>query len=960
MKKTRLSRLGFYLAFLLLTALLVAIFLSVTAYAETGCQESDSGISTVLPQNRYLVDEPISITYRVRSEASITSFTYNSQGFAVLSSGVSSEDPKEINVVIAPTGTWESAAFSIQVLLSSGEAVGDRLYATQNEHGIFVSIFSLDSSYREYLQYAVDEGLLTWEESEELFARRGAACVEETVTTVLLPTQIGDSASTNTTGSANTYVSGTLSWKDDYGVTHPLRGVKVEAYDYDSFFQDDFLGTTYTNDQGSFSIGFINDTAIDESGRDLYIIVYAGDDNITVKTLDGNSYFYETNVKNNVATGSNTTFNITFSMTDGTGTEALVNDADLGRAMQIGQAAMTARDYAEAMMGSTPAAVTVYYPGALNSRGEKGCFYDQIEIHITDEEREKEENPYSYASWDVVMHEYGHHIQELLNIADSPGGGHWIDFNQMEYYHHPDNEYKGENIKEDGVKLAWAEGWATTFGQVAQHYYRDELQNIDTVNNGQYDAYNLKNPSLIENSATALGEGSESSIIAVLWDLFDSFDEDEPEDTIYLGYHEFWDITTISGTYTFSDFIGHFYLEYPAYCNAIGYKLSEYGMATSIPHKQNSNAKPHTILFNAQGGSAHYPNNDLVVYVYDQAGNQLFTASYAEPVSSYSDLYKLTFSAVHWQVILDAPGATYKVKVAAYQNSTYDTGGYLSPFSEPITKPATEAPSPLITTTSIAASTRYKEYIPTLQSGQYIDYVITFHSSCTYIIQTFGTQDAQLYLFDIDGGFLAFDEDSGYSVNALLCHTVTEGSKYIVRVKLSYTNAASAQVKVAFSPTDSIIDSYEDFHGGSSNVSAYSSSIAKNDAAYYRYTPATSEQWIQFEADATFNSYLYLIDPRSTKPITDDFDDYTLGCNNSCSSCAGNCDENCADFCCDYCPGEGCGAYGGIESDYGGSGTDALFSQPLQEDVPYLVIVTAFNPAYQSGIFTLWIDEFDS
>ena len=48
------------------------------------------------------------------------------------------------------------------------------------------------------------------------------------------------------------------------------------------------------------------------------------------------------------------------------------------------------------------------------------------------------------------------------------------------------------------------------------------------------------------------------------------------------------------------------------------------------------------------------------------------------------------------------------------------------------------------------------------------------------------------------------------------------------------------------------------------------------------------------------------------------------------------------------------------ESDSGGSGTDALFSQPLQENVPYLVIVTAFNPASQSGSFTLWIDEFDS
>ena len=149
MKNSKKSRFRLNLLFLLLCTFLAVCIFSVTAHAETACYETEDGIACTLSKSHYLAGENITATYRIRSEASIADFTCTPQGFTVVSSSISADDEKEIIVTLSPTGAWESAAFSIEVLLSSGNTVGDRLYATQNEYGVFVSILSLSSSYED-------------------------------------------------------------------------------------------------------------------------------------------------------------------------------------------------------------------------------------------------------------------------------------------------------------------------------------------------------------------------------------------------------------------------------------------------------------------------------------------------------------------------------------------------------------------------------------------------------------------------------------------------------------------------------------------------------------------------------------------------------------------------------------------------------------------------------------------
>ncbi len=90
---------------------------------------------------------------------------------------------------------------------------------------------------------------------------------------------------------------------------------------------------------------------------------------------------------------------------------------------------------------------------------------------------------------------------------------------------------------------------------------------------------------------------------------------------------------------------------------------------------------------------------------------------------------------------------------------------------------------------------------------------------------------------------------------------------------------------------------------------------------------SNSGKRIQFCTEASFDAYLYLIDPRSTVAMTENFGDSYKG---------------------------------PAANDDGGGGTDAMISQQLDAGVPYLVIVVPRNPSTQSGSFTLWIDVFDN
>ncbi len=557
--------------------------------------------------------------------------------------------------------------------------------------------------------------------------------------------------------SKDTYVSGHLRWRDDDGNLHPLRGVKIEVYDEDNN-DDDFLGTTYADDNGYYSLTFQNKDGFfdfENGGLDIYIRVFAEDSgNVKVTRADGSSYSFDSSVRDNVETGSNTDIGSSAG-------EAYTMNNDYGQALQIFQALYTARNFAKVLTYETPSNITLYYPGERSLSGAE-CYYNRNNRRINiigKNEGGTKNNLFSYSSWDVLMHEYGHHISYDRDINKSPGGNHYVNTN--------DADKLNSNI--NGARLSWSESWATIFALMAQDYYREKLTNIRSVSDFFYTSYSLNSPINIEYETLALGESCEQSIMAVLWDLFDGNNENE-NDTLTLGVAGFRDVTLQKGTYTFSDCINNFYRRYPDYKEAVFKNLQYYKMAPGAILVQNNklNSLPK-FSWTASGGSTKFPNNAFDLHFYCDEGYEILSI---KDIGSNSYI----LNEKEWNTILQTDGGEYYCSVGGYSNyNNFKTGPYYSSLKK-INKPN-------INSVDINKSQSINlSYL----SNNWIKF--TTQSSGIYEISTNGSSDTygELFLYPVysDGieNRLTYDDNSGENNNFKISYTLAAEREYYLRI----------------------------------------------------------------------------------------------------------------------------------------------------------------------------------
>ena len=263
------------------------------------------------------------------------------------------------------------------------------------------------------------------------------------------------------------------------------------------------------------------------------------------------------------------------------------------------------------------------------------------------------------------MHEYGHYIQYRLNLNNSIGGDHNSALNLIGY-----EQNDGHILtKSEAINLAWAEAWPTIFGIIAQKEQAQFLGNIQTVCDTFYSNYTLNYN--VETTDIRKGEACERSIMAILWDLYDS--NNESYDYITMSAREWWNATTASGIYTFSDFIQNFDSSFPGYYVNILENLSYYKMAVqniSI----NYNLAITDVIFASwdvdYGSELMYFNN---FGVYAQSKNNLYTKWLA-----LTQDYSYVISAVDFNEIMLWPGDSFYIYVLAYQQNSPSTGPYLS------------------------------------------------------------------------------------------------------------------------------------------------------------------------------------------------------------------------------------------------------------------------------------------
>lgn len=609
--------------------------------------EDDIYVSLESDKVHFLPNENIIVSYVVSSNETISTYDYSQSGFTIINTRIENDNRIILELSCLPNESEYSLV--MQITMSNNENVVAMLYAVQNDYGYFISPFSKDDALQRYFDYAKESNIMTQDEYESIKSELSKIDVVEDET-IERHTLNSGGITTMSTSSTETYVKGTLQWTDDAGNNHPLRRVMIRIYDT---IGSTHLATTYADNNGNYSYTFDNPDGFwdfENGGNDIFIRVYAGTNNAMVENSSGDEYYYESSVSENVTIGTTVTKNLTIGMS-----------TDKGKAFQISQAILTARDYAWNMMGTMPEDVVIRYPY------DSGCYYTRSEkrITITGNAPYSSAYPNSYASWDVLMHEYGHHIQYQVGIINSPGGRHSSFQNNADI----------RRNKDEGVRLAWAESWPTVFGTIAQQYFSGYLSNIVTVGDTNYTAYNGLDYN-IESTSTRLGEACERSIMAVLWDLYDS--ANETNDTISLGYTKYWEVTKGSRAKTFSEFIDYFYLTYPEYISDIATNLSFYGMSSSAPiiiaPTNLTETTPPTIYWEPQGGSSYYPNNSFVLVFYDGLGNEIFRTA-----TISSNVYDL--SQEEWSNVIHSNGDTYSMAVESMQTNYPATGKYVSPKS---------------------------------------------------------------------------------------------------------------------------------------------------------------------------------------------------------------------------------------------------------------------------------------
>lgn len=769
-----MKKISIIFSFFLVFALVLSIF-SMGKVAATENDEpnpeqliniSSYEIRPLLEELSYSVYDEIPVIIDVEADSLIQSFNCEYNGF-IGATPFSIENNCVVGSIMCNSAT-EEAAFNISITLENGASLMANLFGFVVDDNVYLNVNSMFGARDIYWSEVLNSGLRT---EAEYIAYISGKPQDTTINTTQIENGSASTAATN-----NITVSGTIQWKDDWGNNHPVQYTKVVVMDKGGGFLglwDTELGTTYTNSNGYYSLSFTKNGACKP-----YLNIYPEGENTVVKTGSGNDYLWSTEPREGVT--SYASIGVTIPMT-----------SENGRAFQISQAIISASKFMDIICQTDIEPVTVIYPHNING---EGCFYDKYEktIYIVGD-RDNDiifdgKILRSYASWDVIQHEYFHHVQDQLEITANPGGWHGVGTNMYVHYisDHTSSSpcyYNGKfdcynpelsKAKSGAIKLAYAEAVASVLGGIAQDYMINIVgtlnSNIHTLGDTEYTSYNGASIDY-EGAYISKGEVNETSVAGILWDIFDN--ESELHDSISLGYQGFWNALLKNKNKTLSEFVASLYDTYPQYKELLGNTLWYYNATAALKNIANTSLKAlPTFSWTALGSESDlYQNNRFELVFYNQYKYEILRKT----VSTTS--YTLTEN--EWNTILSDSGDYFYWNVGACHDDGYGciTGPYYSSYKK-VNKPTATS---LTTSSSISGSLS--------GAGDYLWYRFVAPSSGTYTfyttssIDTYGDMFAKPIYGLSNAGRLAYDDDGGESLNFSITYELDYQQTVFIRVK---------------------------------------------------------------------------------------------------------------------------------------------------------------------------------
>lgn len=505
-------------------------------------------------------------------------------------------------------------------------------FQKQNEN-TFYSFLSRDSLLR-YMGIGIDP---SWDNDTLAAQHYESSSLSINKITIFKPMYIGQ-------------LVGTMKWENSAGDVYPLAGMKVKLVtSYQNY-------ETVTDKTGYYSFLVMALDVEENPYEDVELHLYSENDSMKVVYGNNNSLYEK------CWTGIDASDKYS-----GILCHTFKPDDDIGKAMQIAQAAKYFSDYATSLnSGNAIESCTFKYPADSSS---SKYVYSHKTVYIPDLTNSKT-FLHSYEAWDVIGHEYGHHIEHLFGFTKSDRGNHYFSDNLADAKVEDNTALMVD--KRDGMRLAWTEAWADYFSISAQQTFPDDIKGINTVGDSSYSSVFVNEYSFDSyDDKGNKGEACEGAIARFLYKLYSS--ETDDIDEFSLGDQALWDIVVTEKPYQFLNLLNALYFK--GYSTSyLGLLLEAYGMsATNLKNSvkiPTSNEIP-TFSWTAQGGSTYFPNDKFTLLFYD-ANSELIITIRGITTTKY------TLTKSEWNTIQKADGIYYSVQIISEATTGVGTGPYYS------------------------------------------------------------------------------------------------------------------------------------------------------------------------------------------------------------------------------------------------------------------------------------------
>ena len=288
--------------------------------------------------------------------------------------------------------------------------------------------------------------------------------------------------------------------------------------------------------------------------------------------------------------------------------------------------------------------------------------------------------------------------------------------------------------------------------------------------------------------------------------------------------------------------------------------LTNYSFVLSFPSGFKGTAKIEVSYSDSNGKTQIYFKNATTHNHYikfPSTGSNGLSTYYLSEIGTNID-----FVGVNVANVSDSGSITYSIKVTLY------------PLSNELN---------ICNHTSYLYNTRYAERVIYLDCGESANFMTTFSTSGSKMIQTLGSNNTRIRIFEPtnDGNYNdspLYDSDNGTpATNAFLRVSLQDGIQYKIQVSFKNTQT-SGYTKLVITPTTwlikpgaSSISSFSDIWTASSTNYTLNTSTTTNQVKVLVFTPPSTGSYT-IATTGNIDTYLYVIDAQSTDIIEQNID----------------------------------------------------------------------------------------